>query len=315
MLLRFLKYRILKMKRQGKQYQPAPAPYTHCKNCGNELHGHFCSVCGQYAMVANQPFRESVVSYLENNYSFDHKLGHTLKLLIFRPGFLSREYVNGRIARYVHPFKLYFFSSILLFGVVMPLHGPADKKEIAEGQRPVLDTLKTPVVVLQNGITVGSSKDTVAAEHKGSPRKETALERRFVKNLTGVSKDELNQRILRYISFAVLFLMPLFGGLLMLMFRKRERYYLGHLLLSVHLHVVLFLSIIVSLLWDMLIGGDGNFDLFLFFAMLIYFVLSLSNFYRLGMLKSILKSFLLLLIYALICCFAVLAVALAAFLV
>ena len=61
--------------------------------------------------------------------------------------------------------------------------------------------------------------------------------------------------------------------------------------------------------------GEGNFDLFLFFAMLIYFVLSLSNFYRLGMLKSILKSFLLLLIYTLICGFAVLAVALAAFLV
>lgn len=48
-------------------------------------------------------------------FNIDSRIFHTLLPLYFRPGFLTREYFAGRRVRYVTPFRLYFFLSVLAF--------------------------------------------------------------------------------------------------------------------------------------------------------------------------------------------------------
>jgi hypothetical protein len=46
---------------------------------------------------------------------FDSKIFTTLKDLIWRPGFLTREYVEGRRAAYLNPIRMYIFISAIFF--------------------------------------------------------------------------------------------------------------------------------------------------------------------------------------------------------
>ncbi|HSN01166.1 MAG TPA: DUF3667 domain-containing protein, partial [Rudaea sp.] len=48
-------------------------------------------------------------------FNIDSRIFHTLLPLYFRPGFLTREYFAGRRTRYVTPFRLYFFLSVIAF--------------------------------------------------------------------------------------------------------------------------------------------------------------------------------------------------------
>jgi hypothetical protein len=56
-----------------------------------------------------------VVDVLEDQFILDKRLPRTLGSLLFRPGHLTVEYVNGRIVRYIHPFRLYLVTSIIFF--------------------------------------------------------------------------------------------------------------------------------------------------------------------------------------------------------
>jgi hypothetical protein len=59
--------------------------------------------------------RAMVADALEDELSLDRRLPATLVALLFRPGKLTVEYVNGRIVRYVRPFRLYLVSSVIFF--------------------------------------------------------------------------------------------------------------------------------------------------------------------------------------------------------
>lgn len=346
MLKRYIRHKVLKVKRRQSQKANAKPPYTHCKNCGEELHGMYCSKCGQYATEANRPFMESVKLYLEHHYGLDHKLGSTLRYLFLKPGFLAREYMEGHIERHVHPFKLYFFSSILLFGVALSSHSSSDKKEIEKENKPIIDTTSTgafkvnadssinlresalPKVKVSHTINQEikrtgerikkiSAKDSAQKKSSGDftfnindDGKIDSSSQRVMKNLTGVSQKELIGRFLHYLSISVLFLMPVFALLLLMVYRRKERYYTGHLVLSVHLHVMLFLSISLSLFWSRFISEQYPIGSWMLLAMMAYIVLSLSNFYKERFVKSLLKSISVLFAYFIVCTFAVVGVVL-----
>jgi len=55
---------------------------------------------------------------------FDGKFFSTTKLLVTKPGFLPAEYIKGRRARYLHPIRMYVFSSALFFLIFFSLFKP-----------------------------------------------------------------------------------------------------------------------------------------------------------------------------------------------
>jgi hypothetical protein len=91
------------------------APLTHCENCGTELRGHYCSNCGQAAIDYRRSFRHVIVDVLDSFLNWDSKFVRTIGLLLWRPGWLTNQFVDGRRVRFLHPLRLYLLVSIVFF--------------------------------------------------------------------------------------------------------------------------------------------------------------------------------------------------------
>jgi hypothetical protein len=87
-------------------------------NCGDPRPGQFCPSCGQRKVDVRVSVRTLIMDVLEDQFILDRRLPRTLGALFFKPGRLTIEHVNGRIASYIHPFRLYLVSSLLFFLVL-----------------------------------------------------------------------------------------------------------------------------------------------------------------------------------------------------
>ncbi len=93
-----------------------PAPIgPRCRNCGTPLSGKFCMECGQKNHTYVAPLWHVLHEFASLHFGFDTKFFHSIVPLLFRPGFLTREYCLGHEERYVKPFRMYLFSSIIFF--------------------------------------------------------------------------------------------------------------------------------------------------------------------------------------------------------
>ncbi|MEJ2382912.1 MAG: DUF3667 domain-containing protein [Xanthomonadales bacterium] len=88
---------------------------ARCLNCGTALQGPFCHFCGQPDKNLMRFFPALLRELLEDFMDFDSRFMRTLKPLLFRPGKLTRDYLDGRRFRYVPPLRLYIFSSLAFF--------------------------------------------------------------------------------------------------------------------------------------------------------------------------------------------------------
>ncbi|SHL20831.1 Protein of unknown function [Chitinophaga jiangningensis] len=87
----------------------------HCLNCGYEVPERYCTHCGQENTVQHETFGHLVKHFVADIFHYDSQFLITLKYLMIRPGFLTREYMAGRRVRYVNPIKLYVFVSFVFF--------------------------------------------------------------------------------------------------------------------------------------------------------------------------------------------------------
>lgn len=93
-------------------------PSAPCLNCGDETTGRFCPACGQRKTDIQVSLRALVLDTLEEELTVDRRVPATLGALFLEPGQLTVEYVNGRVARYLRPVRLYLVSSLLFFLVL-----------------------------------------------------------------------------------------------------------------------------------------------------------------------------------------------------
>ncbi len=90
-------------------------PVNLCPNCGAAGAGPFCAECGQRRPAADDysPRRFWRHVFHETT-EVDSSLVRSV-LGLFRPGFLTREHLDGRRARYLSPVKIYLIVSALYF--------------------------------------------------------------------------------------------------------------------------------------------------------------------------------------------------------
>lgn len=86
-----------------------------CLNCGAIVQGRFCHVCGQENIVPHETFWHMVKHFFYDITHFDSKFFDSLKYLVLRPGFLSKEYIAGKRNTYLNPIKMYVFTSAVFF--------------------------------------------------------------------------------------------------------------------------------------------------------------------------------------------------------
>jgi len=88
-----------------------------CLNCGTLLTGDYCHACGQHRHV-HRTLTAFFHDLLHGLLHFEGKVWGTLPLLAWKPGELTRRYVEGQRARFVSPIALFLFSVFLMFAVV-----------------------------------------------------------------------------------------------------------------------------------------------------------------------------------------------------
>jgi Protein of unknown function (DUF3667) len=87
----------------------------NCLNCGTEVIDRYCHHCGQENLETKESFWHLITHFFYDFTHFDGKFFSTLKYLIIKPGFVSAEYMKGRRASYLHPIRMYIFTSAFFF--------------------------------------------------------------------------------------------------------------------------------------------------------------------------------------------------------
>jgi hypothetical protein len=88
--------------------------HHNCLNCGTALSASYCGSCGQPAHLHRSLWHLSE-EFLHGVLHFDTKGVRTAPLLIFRPGLLTRRYIDGQRTRYVSPMALFLFCIFLMY--------------------------------------------------------------------------------------------------------------------------------------------------------------------------------------------------------
>jgi hypothetical protein len=95
----------------------APESSPDCLNCGTRLRGQYCGTCGQRSRSRLISLWELVSDAFGDLFEIDSRLWQTLIPLMIRPGRLTHDYLQGRRARYMPPFRMYLVLSLLFFVV------------------------------------------------------------------------------------------------------------------------------------------------------------------------------------------------------
>jgi hypothetical protein len=111
-----------------------------CLNCGAHLYNRFCHLCGQENTEPKETVWGMISHFAYDITHFDGKFFSTVKYLLKKPGFLSLEHMKGRRARYLHPIRLYVFTSAFFFIIFFSLFNA--EKMMQHTEDPAVKELK-----------------------------------------------------------------------------------------------------------------------------------------------------------------------------
>ena len=88
-----------------------------CHNCHTilSLENNFCPHCGQENHDLKVPIGHLAFEVFEGFTHFDTKFYNTMRAILFSPGKITKDFLEGRRGRYVPPIRLYFLISFIFF--------------------------------------------------------------------------------------------------------------------------------------------------------------------------------------------------------
>jgi hypothetical protein len=114
----------------------------NCLNCGANVEGRYCHICGQENIEPKEGFWHLVTHFMYDITHFDGKFFSTLQYLLFKPGYLSHEYLRGRRASYLHPIRMYVFTSAIFFLIFFSMHKEDEAVTVNESKATAAQVLK-----------------------------------------------------------------------------------------------------------------------------------------------------------------------------
>lgn len=231
----------------------ATDPPRVCANCGQPFADPppaFCPACGQESRVRAPTLGEFIQQFGGAYFSTEGALARTLKLLLFKPGELTRQYLAGRRKHYVLPLRLYLTISLVTILLMRLLAGT----EASLGLPPDLDLRKGEYTLLQMGEERGAGLKEGAFFCRGMPAWFCKrLERRLDTDPKGLQREAeaLSGRLISNLGGAMFLMVPLFALLQKLAYWNRGLRYTEHLVFALHLHAAWFLALLLTLLpWE-----------------------------------------------------------------
>ena len=245
-------------------------PLRVCANCRAVLTGVYCADCGQHVADSHRSIWRFVADFFDNTFCWDNKLLRTLKPLFVQPGHLTHEFMAGRRVRYVHPLRLFLFTSAVCLTLLQFSHDHLVKEgtlRVVLGgnghdfQWVASDQLKaadTPSTVANAPVSMASKHSNGAKGGDGpllpgrttdnpqpnglEARFERALEARVVRNGgEPMLNKAISDGVQRRLSWIALALLPVFALALRALYWRKDAFYFAHLVFSLHYHTFLLI--------------------------------------------------------------------------
>lgn len=250
-----------------------------CPECGEALVGDYCHRCGEKRpesrdLSARYFFSEAAQELTSVEHS---KLLNTIWALLFRPGFLTNEWLAGRRKRYLKPLNLcfgVFALSLFVYSVYKPVSMYDIEKFVKQDKR----------------------EESMQVFDRFAERKRVTRDALF---------ERLNDKWQRYMSLATLVFVGGFALVLQVVFLFTRRHFVEHLVFS--MHFASFSTLVVILLWPVYFfigikqGGVNIAVAILKWALdILYIYFAVRAVYRVGTLKTLPAALLLILGYFII---------------
>ena len=128
--------------------------HANCANCGTSLQGAYCHACGQSSHI-HRSLLHLIEELLHGLFHFETKAWRTIPQLIYAPGRLTRNYIEGQRTRYVSPLALFLFLIFLMFFVFSfttstPFNSISDHPKTREGISNALKKSTDKLTALQS---------------------------------------------------------------------------------------------------------------------------------------------------------------------
>jgi len=250
----------------GAQKNPETPRSSNCLNCGAPLSGPFCAQCGQRDVPPYPSVRELAVDAFWELSGWDGRFATTLKALFRRPGMLTREFLEGRRARYISPLRLYLMASLVYFLIAaaapnVNLAGSGKDFVGAQGSGfKIGTTTKAPSAPAKVADVASRSMqqaqrdsadpdlkfDSVTVAQRDSALKTVerapSIMRPVLRRAIADSKG-LQRSIVQAMPRMLFALLPVFAAIVALFYRRRK--YPEHLYFAIHLHAFIFLTLVL----------------------------------------------------------------------
>lgn len=182
----------------------------------------------------------------------DSRLWRTLIALLLKPGFLTREFIDGRRVSYLPPVRLYLVLSVLFFLVAAstPVGLVVVGMESGDGG-PAHVTVNALERTPPAGETLAQRQQRICGpiEYHGwwRNRLEPAF-RRACEAGVADNGHAIRQEFFHSVPRAMFLFLPLLAAVMTLLYWRPRHYYVEQLLLLVHNHAFVFLVAILLML-------------------------------------------------------------------
>lgn len=305
------------MSEESEEGKEETKVLAKCLNCSSVLEDRFCSHCGQDSKEFKRSVWNVFVRFFETFTDFDNKLWSSLFPLIFKPGFLTRQFLAGKRKSYLNPIQMYAFFSFLYFFTFFYMPDfVSDKSSLAEQKSEEMsdsDSLKPgqigTIAFEKFGNTKitfkrDSSKAKLNADFNNLPtvksydstqltlphiKKDGFIVRSIYRKAFEVfekiqSKDSIIlpailDKFKANTANLIILLLPLFALILKILYIRRSFYYVEHLIFSIHFHCFAFLILSIGNILFSCIAMPDEFEVYLLLGVFIYFFIAMKKMY------------------------------------
>ncbi|MBT8091626.1 MAG: DUF3667 domain-containing protein [Gammaproteobacteria bacterium] len=257
--------------RQDDSRDVAVSGSPDCLNCGSRLSGQYCGSCGQRAQSRLISLWQLVAEAFGDLFELDSRLWRTIIPLLARPGQLTQDYLLGRRARYMPPFRSYLVLSVIFFVVAFfdpredlgLLFEPVPEQTTEQAAAADSEVSGAPADE-DDGFRVKIAEGDAEIDENCDVTDDsiTGLPDWFKRRMTPERLQQVCERIvadkgatfvdllLDNIPVALIVLLPLMALVLKILYPLSRRYFVEHLLFFVHFHAFFFLILTLQILFS-----------------------------------------------------------------
>jgi hypothetical protein len=224
-----------------------------------------------------------LLHFIGDYFHYDNKFWLTVRTLILRPGVITKDYIQGKRARYLNPIQLYIFVTTVFFllfffsasSIIKESASESDTQKPTTSAKTQLQKIQDTIRQNQQNTQVVSSGDSLlnfvitdttysqagnriahydSTQERLPPSKRDGYLRSYIKRKILQAREEshgnknygaeLGNKIIHNAPKLFFLLLPFFALMLWLVNFRSKILYIDHLIFSLHFHSFWFISLL-----------------------------------------------------------------------